>query len=73
MDDSGAIVPGATVTIVGDQTKLTRTPTPAIPAPRLLNLPIGSYTITITHAGFQTLSIPMIQVPATAPPLSTAR
>ena len=29
-----------------------------------MNLPIGNYSITATHAGFQTLSIPSIQVQA---------
>jgi hypothetical protein len=64
-DDSGAVVPAATVTIVGDQTKLTRTAnTSDTGAYTFSNLPIGSYTITVTHAGFQTLSIPMIQLTA---------
>ena len=64
-DESGAVVPGATVTIVGDQTKLTRTiDTSDSGAYLIVNLPIGSYSITVTHTGFQTLSIPMIQVQA---------
>ena len=64
-DDSGAVVPGATVTIVGDQTKLTRTlDTNETGAYLFVNLPIGNYTITFTHSGFQTLNIPSIQVQA---------
>src|SRR5580704_7915315 len=64
-DDSGAVIPAATVTIVGDQTKLTRTAgTSDTGAYTFSNLPIGSYTITVTHTGFQTLSVPMIQVTA---------
>ena len=65
MDESGAIVPGATVTIVGDQTKLTRTADTS---------DTGAYTVLESahrqlhdygHAHrFQTLSIPMIQVQA---------
>ncbi len=64
-DDSGAVVPAATVTIVGDQTKLTRSvDTSDTGAYAFVNLPIGNYTVTVTHAGFQTLSIPSIQVTA---------
>src|SRR3984957_7119489 len=62
-DDSGAVVPAATVTAVGDQTKLTRElQTDAEGAYNFVNLPIGSYTLTVTHTGFQTLNIPSIQV-----------
>ena len=64
-DDSSAVVPGATVTAVGDQTNLTRMiDTSETGAYLLSNLPIGNYTLTITHTGFQTLSIPSIQVQA---------
>ena len=64
-DDSGAVVPAATVTIVGDQTKLTRSvETSDTGSYSVVNLPIGSYTIAVTHTGFQTLSIPSIQVQA---------
>ena len=57
--------PTATVTIVGDQTKLTRT-LQSNDAGRydFVNLPIGNYTITVTRTGFQTLNIPSIQVQA---------
>ena len=64
-DDSGAVVPGATVTAVADQTNLTRMIDTSDQGAFLLsNLPIGNYTLTITHTGFQTLSIPSIQVQA---------
>jgi uncharacterized surface anchored protein len=64
-DASGAVVPGATVTIVGDQTKLTRTlQTNEAGRYDFVNLPIGNYTITYALAGFQTLNIPSIQVQA---------
>lgn len=64
-DSSGAVVPGATVTILGDQTKLTRTlQTNENGSYDFVNLPIGIYTITVTHAGFQSLNIPSIQVQA---------
>ena len=64
-DDSGAVIPGATVKVVGDQTNLTRTiDTSDTGAYSIVNLPIGNYTITITHTGFETLTIPSIQVQA---------
>ena len=64
-DASGAVVPAATVMIVGDQTKLTRTlQTAETGRYDFVNLPIGSYTITVTRSGFQTLNIPSIQVQA---------
>jgi hypothetical protein len=65
MDASGAVVPAATVTIVGDQTKLTRTlQTAETGRYDFVNLPIGNYTITVTRTGFQSLNIPSIQVQA---------
>ena len=59
-DESGAVIPGATVTAVGDQTKLTRAIQSSDTGAYLFtNLPIGTYTITVTHTGFDTLSIPI--------------
>jgi hypothetical protein len=64
-DASGAIVADATVTLVGDQTKLTRSQnTNANGGYLFVNLPIGSYTLTFTHAGFQTQTVPSILVQA---------
>ena len=64
-DTSGASVPATTVTIVSDQTKLTRTASSNdIGVYGFVDLPIGSYTITFTHAGFLTTNIPSIQVQA---------
>ena len=64
-DESGAVIPGATVTAVGDQTKLTRASKRATLAPTYSPIsPLAHYTITVTHTGFDTLSIPMIQVQA---------
>src|SRR5580700_8981077 len=58
-DSSGAVVPAATVTIVGDQTKLTRTlQTTDTGRYDFVNLPIGNYTITFNRTGFQSLNIP---------------
>jgi hypothetical protein len=64
-DSSGALVADATVTLVGDQTKLTRSQnTNANGGYLFVNLPIGSYTLTFTHAGFQTQTVPAILVQA---------
>jgi hypothetical protein len=64
-DSSGAVLPNTTVTIVGDQTKLTRTQsTGDSGAYDFVNLPIGTYAMTFTHDGFQTLKIPSITVQA---------
>src|SRR5580692_10463665 len=64
-DASGAVIPAATVTIVGDQTQLTRTQqTTENGRYDFVNLPIGNYTITFNRTGFQSLNIPSIQVQA---------
>jgi Carboxypeptidase regulatory-like domain len=64
-DSSGAVLPDTTVTIVGDQTKLTRTQkTNESGSYDFVNLPIGTYTLTFTHDGFQTQKIPSITVQA---------
>ncbi|HTR48943.1 MAG TPA: TonB-dependent receptor [Verrucomicrobiae bacterium] len=64
-DESGAAVPDATITVVGDQTALTRsTKTDATGAYTFVNLPIGTYTLTFSHASFETQKIPSITVQA---------
>src|SRR6202795_775651 len=64
-DASGAIVVDATVTLVGDQTKLTRSQnTNANGGYFFVNLPIGAYTLSFSHAGFQTQTVPAILVQA---------
>src|SRR5258708_1286834 len=64
-DSNGGAIPGTKVTAVGDQTKLTRSQNSnETGAYNLVNLPIGSYTLTFTRDGFQTLTIPMITVQA---------
>ncbi len=64
-DASGAVIPLAKVTIVGDQTQLTRTQqTSETGRYGFVNLPIGNYTITVTRDGFQSWNIPSIQVQA---------
>jgi hypothetical protein len=64
-DKTGGVLPDTVVTIVGDQTKLTRTQkTNANGSYDFVNLPIGTYTLTFTHEGFKTQKIPSITVQA---------
>jgi hypothetical protein len=64
-DKSGSVLPDSTVTIVGDQTKLTRTlKTNGNGAYDFVNLPIGTYTVTVAHDGFQTERLSSIPVQA---------
>src|SRR5580658_4180928 len=64
-DASGAIVVGATVNLVGDQTKLTRTQTSSSNGSYLfVNLPIGNYTLSFMQAGFESQTIPSLLVQA---------
>jgi Carboxypeptidase regulatory-like domain len=64
-DKTGSVLPDATVTLVGDQTALTRTQkSSANGSYDFVNLPIGTYTLAFTHEGFQTQKIPSIQVQA---------
>jgi Carboxypeptidase regulatory-like domain len=64
-DKTGGVLPDTTVTIVGDQTKLTRTQKSNTNGGYdFVNLPIGTYTLTFTHEGFQTQKIPSITVQA---------
>src|SRR5215469_4311082 len=64
-DKSGSVLPETAVTIVGDQTTLTRTlKTNGNGAYDFVNLPIGTYTVTVTHEGFQTERLPSILVQA---------
>src|SRR5580704_3295856 len=58
-DTTGSSVPDASVQIVSDQTKLTRTAqTNDTGVYAFVDLPIGSYTISVTHIGFLTVNIP---------------
>src|ERR1700728_291656 len=62
-DKTGGVLPDTTVTIVGDQTKLTRTQkTNASGVYDFVNLPIGTYTLTFTHEGFESQKVPSITV-----------
>src|ERR1700692_2465611 len=64
-DTSGAVISGATVTLVGNETKLNRTQTSSTTGSyTFVNLPIGTYTLTFTQQGFQSQNIPSISVQA---------
>jgi len=64
-DKTSSVLPETAVTIVGDETKLTRTlKTNANGSYDFVNLPIGTYTLTFTHDGFQTQRVPSIMVQA---------
>ena len=64
-DKTGGVLPDTVVTIVGDQTKLTRVQkTNANGIYDFVNLPIGSYTLTFSHEGFETQNVPSITLQA---------
>ena len=64
-DASGAVLPGTTITLVEKETKLTRTLTTNDSGTyQFVDLPIGTYTLTFTHSGFQTQQVPSIIVQA---------
>ncbi|PYQ39883.1 MAG: TonB-dependent receptor, partial [Acidobacteria bacterium] len=54
LDSSGAVLPGATVTIVQEQTKLTKsTTTDKDGAYLFVSLPVGTYTVSAELSGFR--------------------
>ncbi len=62
-DVSGASLPDATVTAVSDQTGLTRSATARKNGYwEILNLPVGTYKLTVTRANFETVTYPRIAV-----------
>lgn len=64
-DTSGALLGDVTATAVEDQTKLTRVvKTNSDGGYQFVNLPIGTYTITFSHDGFETQNMPSILVQA---------
>ncbi len=64
-DASGGTVPDASVTVVQDSTQLTRTAkSNAEGSYAFVNLPIGTYTVTVTHDGFDSQKFPNIAVQA---------
>src|SRR5689334_4565497 len=59
MESTGSVLPGTVVTLVGDETTLTRSQTSSANGSYdFVNLPIGSYTLTFTHEGFQSQRVP---------------
>jgi hypothetical protein len=64
-DTSGAVISGATVNLIGDETKLSRTQTTSSTGSYVfVNLPIGTYSLSFTQQGFQSQNIPSILVQA---------
>ena len=64
-DTSGAALPDTTVSLVSDQTAFSRSQTSDASGVYLfVNLPIGTYTLTFTHATFESQKIPSITVQA---------
>ena len=64
-DSSGAALPDTHVSLVSDQTALSRTQTSDASGVYLfVNLPIGTYTLIFTHASFESQKIPSITVQA---------
>jgi hypothetical protein len=64
-DPSGDAIPNATVTVVDEQTSLTRTTTTnATGGYTFVNLPIDTYTLTYTAEGFDIQKTPHITVQA---------
>ena len=63
LDTTGAAVPGATITVKNTGTNLSRvTTSQSTGFFQIFNLPIGSYVVTVTHAGFQTTEVKGINV-----------
>ena len=64
-DTSGGALIDSQVTLVGEATKFTRSQkTNNVGLYEFVNLPIGSYTLTFSHDGFDTQKIPSITVQA---------
>src|SRR6202453_4875210 len=62
-DASGGILPGTVVTVVGEQTGLTRTQTAGGNGfYEFANLPIGTYMLSFTKEGFQTQKMQAVPV-----------
>ena len=64
-DSSGGVLADALVVAVADATQLTRTQkTTSVGSYDFVNLPIGSYTLSFSHDGFESQRIPSIVVQA---------
>src|SRR5580693_8950361 len=63
LDSSGAAVPGSTVTATDASIGVTRsTKAQGNGFFQIFNLPVGTYTLTATHEGFDTTQLPGIEV-----------
>lgn len=63
LDSSGAAIPDATVTVRNAQTNLERTTTSQENGFfQIFNLPIGTYSVKVTHEGFDTTEITAIGI-----------
>ena len=63
LDSTGAAVPDATITVKNTGTNLSRvTTSQSTGFFQIFNLPVGSYVVTVTHAGFQTTQMRGIAV-----------
>src|SRR5580692_10440238 len=63
LDPSGAAVPGATVKVTDAAINVTEvTTTQKNGFFQIFNLPIGTYTVLVTHEGFETTELPSITV-----------
>src|ERR1700722_19845843 len=64
-DPSGGVLPDTVVTLVGDETKYTRElKANGAGLYDFVNLPIGAYTLTFKHDGFETFRVPSIALQA---------
>jgi hypothetical protein len=62
-DSTGATLPGATITILHEETKLTReATTDATGAYTFTAVPTGTYVVTVTLTGFRTFTRPSVPV-----------
>src|SRR5215831_16361929 len=65
-DESGAVVPGATITIVNEGTNATTTVTSNSDGTFVsAAMPIGAYTVTVTQQGFRTYTEKGVKVQPT--------
>jgi len=63
LDQSGAAVPGATVTVTDSATNLSRsTTTQSTGFYQIFNLPIGTYTVSVKQQGFDSTRITGVEV-----------